>query len=136
MPRTAIISVDGHVRASCKGYRDYVEKRYLNLFDGWAKAEEEAGTPESGGLSPGVDSSAQWDSDRRLDDMEGQGVVAEVLFPEWAAISPGSARGSRSRCRSGRRSPVPLGLQPVARRLLRGGSRSPGRPGGHIVRRH
>jgi predicted TIM-barrel fold metal-dependent hydrolase len=93
VPRTAIISVDGHVRASRKGYRDYVEKRYLNLFDGWAKAEEEAGTPESGGLSPGVDSSAQWDSDRRLDDMEGQGVVAEVLFPNGLPFHPAPREG-------------------------------------------
>ncbi len=81
MPLTAIISVDGHVRAPRRGYRDYVETRYLERFDDWVKAEEEAGLPESGGLSPGLSTASQWDSDLRLKDMESQGVVAEVLFP-------------------------------------------------------
>ncbi len=81
MAPTAIISVDGHVRASRRGYREYVESRYLEPFDGWVKAQEEAGAPESGGLSPGLTTASQWDSDLRLKDLESQGVVAEVLFP-------------------------------------------------------
>ena len=32
MSRTAIISVDGHVKASRAGYRDYVEEEYLDDF--------------------------------------------------------------------------------------------------------
>jgi predicted TIM-barrel fold metal-dependent hydrolase len=81
MAQTAIISVDGHVRASRRDYRNYVEKPYLETFDEWAKAQEEAGEPEHGGLRPGLDATSQWDSDLRLKDMESQGVVAEVLFP-------------------------------------------------------
>ena len=81
MARTAIISVDGHVRASRSEYRDYIEKRYLDAFDEWARAQEAAGAPESGNLSPGLDPTSQWDSDLRMKDMESQGVVAEVLFP-------------------------------------------------------
>ncbi len=81
MSKTAIISVDGHVRASRSDYRNYVEKRFLDAFDDWARAEEEAGAPESGNLSAGLDPTSQWDSDLRLKDMESQGVVAEVLFP-------------------------------------------------------
>ena len=79
--RTAIISVDGHVRASRSEYRNYVEQRYLDVFDEWVRAQEAAGAPESGNLSPGLDPTSQWDSDLRLKDMESQGVVAEVLFP-------------------------------------------------------
>jgi predicted TIM-barrel fold metal-dependent hydrolase len=79
--RTAIISVDGHVRASRSDYRTYIEQRYLDVFDDWVRAQEEAGAPESGNLSPGLDPTSQWDSDLRLKDMESQGVVAEVLFP-------------------------------------------------------
>ena len=81
MSKAAIISVDGHVRASRSEYRNYVEKRYLDAFDAWAAAEEAAGAPESGNLSAGLDATSQWDSDLRVKDMESQGVVAEVLFP-------------------------------------------------------
>ena len=81
MARTAIISVDGHVRASRRDYRNYVETQYLDVFDEWLGAQEAAGAPEHGGLRPGLDATSQWDSDLRLKDMESQGVVAEVLFP-------------------------------------------------------
>jgi predicted TIM-barrel fold metal-dependent hydrolase len=79
MERVAIISVDGHVRASRSGYRDYIEKDYLDVFDGWVRSQE--GAPEPGGVQPGLDAASQWDSEFRLKDMESQGVVAEVLFP-------------------------------------------------------
>jgi len=81
MAKTAIISVDGHVRAPRGDYRNYVEKQYLEAFDSWVSAEEAARAPESGNLSAGLDPTSQWDSDLRLKDMESQGVVAEVLFP-------------------------------------------------------
>ncbi len=81
MARAAIISVDGHVRASRSEYRNYIEEGYLDVFDAWAHAQEEAGAPESGNLSPSLDPTSQWDSDLRLKDIESQGVVAEVLFP-------------------------------------------------------
>jgi predicted TIM-barrel fold metal-dependent hydrolase len=81
MSKTAIISVDGHVRASRSDYRNYVEKRFLDVFDDWARSEEAAGAPESSNLSAGLDPTSQWDSGLRLKDMESQGVVAEVLFP-------------------------------------------------------
>jgi predicted TIM-barrel fold metal-dependent hydrolase len=79
--RTAIISVDGHVRASRSDYRNYIEQRYLATYDEWVRAQEAAGAPESGNLSPGLEPTSQWDSDLRLKDMESQAVVAEVLFP-------------------------------------------------------
>ena len=81
MAKVAIISVDGHVRASRSDYRNYVEHQYLDAFDSWVSAEEAAGAPESGNLSAGLDPTSQWNSELRLKDMESQGVVAEVLFP-------------------------------------------------------
>ena len=40
MSKTAIISVDGHVKAPRLAYRDYVEKKYLAAFDEWVRAAE------------------------------------------------------------------------------------------------
>jgi predicted TIM-barrel fold metal-dependent hydrolase len=81
MSRTAIISVDGHVKASRAGYRDYVEQGFLEEYDASVAAAEEAGLPDAGNLNPEYGFDAQWDSDRRLEAVEGQGAVAEVLFP-------------------------------------------------------
>jgi predicted TIM-barrel fold metal-dependent hydrolase len=81
MSRTAIISVDGHVKAPRAGYRDYVEQQYLDDFDEWVRAAEDAGLPDAGNLNPAFGVEAQWDSDKRLHALENVGVVAEVLFP-------------------------------------------------------
>ena len=81
MGRAAIISVDGHVTAARSAYREYIDSRYLGVFDEWVHEQEAMGTGEPGGVQPGLDVASQWDSDLRLKDMETQGVVAEVLFP-------------------------------------------------------
>ena len=81
MAKMAIISVDGHVKASRAGYREYIESRYLDAYDESVRKAEEAGIPDAGNLNPEYGFDAQWDSVRRLDTLEGQGVVAEVLFP-------------------------------------------------------
>jgi predicted TIM-barrel fold metal-dependent hydrolase len=81
MSRMAIISVDGHVKASRAGYRDYIEQKYRDEYDASVKAAEEAGLPDAGNLNPEYGFDAQWDSDRRLEAVESQGAVAEVLFP-------------------------------------------------------
>ena len=39
------------------------------------------GTPDAGNLNPQFGEAAQWDSDQRVRDLESNGVVAEVLFP-------------------------------------------------------
>jgi len=81
MGSTAIISVDGHVRASREGFREYVPKAYLAAYDDWARSQERAPRPEAGNMQPELPDESQWDPDRRLRDLESQGVVAEVLFP-------------------------------------------------------
>src|SRR5438105_13545737 len=81
MAKTAIISVDGHVKASRAGYRDYLEKKYLGAYDEWVKAAEDAEIPDAGNLHPDLAPEVQWDSALRLESLEKAGVVAEVLFP-------------------------------------------------------
>jgi len=81
MQRTAILSVDGHVKASRSGFRDYIEKKYLEEYDASVKKAVDAGVPDAGNLNPEFGVDAQWDSDRRLEALDSQGVVAEVLFP-------------------------------------------------------
>jgi predicted TIM-barrel fold metal-dependent hydrolase len=81
MGRTAIISVDGHVKASRAGYRDYIAKQYLEVYDEQVKALEETGLPDAGNMNPEVGIEVQWDSDLRMERLESIGVIAEVLFP-------------------------------------------------------
>jgi predicted TIM-barrel fold metal-dependent hydrolase len=81
MGSTAIISVDGHVRASREGFREYVPKGLAAAYDEWARSQERAPRPEAGNMQPQLPDESQWDPDRRVRDLESQGVVAEVLFP-------------------------------------------------------
>jgi predicted TIM-barrel fold metal-dependent hydrolase len=81
MKRTAIISVDGHVKASRVGYRDYIAKRYHADYDADVKRLEDPNVPDSGNLHPDYPAADQWDSQARLGALEKVGCVAEVLFP-------------------------------------------------------
>jgi predicted TIM-barrel fold metal-dependent hydrolase len=81
MTRTAIISVDGHVKASRAIYRDYIEQRYHAEYDDEVRRKEEANVPDAGNLHPDFPWSSQWDSRARLEQLESVGCVAEVLFP-------------------------------------------------------
>ena len=74
--RYLVISSDGHAGADILAYRDYLEARYLDDFDAWAPSY----------VNPfadlrGADADRNWDSARRLAELEDDGVVAEVLFP-------------------------------------------------------
>lgn len=74
--RYTVISADCHGGAQLYEYRDYLERRYLDDFDAWA---EEYGIPFED--LRGADASCNWDHDRRLADLEADGIVAEVIFP-------------------------------------------------------
>ena len=71
-----VVSADGHAGNEMLGYRDYLERRYLDEFDAWA-ADYQLPYPDL----EGPDASRNWDSDRRLAETEADGIVAEVLFP-------------------------------------------------------
>jgi hypothetical protein len=81
MEHTAIISVDGHARGSRPIYRNYIDSRHLEAYDDWVRAAAATGRPDSGNCQPDLAVEGQWDSAVRFKDLETQGVVAEVLFP-------------------------------------------------------
>ena len=86
MDRVAIISVDGHVKAPRAAYRDYIEQKYLDRFDEWMKSFD--GMPD-GFVNAAIGEDAQWDPQRRIADLESQGVVAEVLFSNGPPFAEG-----------------------------------------------
>ncbi len=74
--RYIVISADGHAGAPMHEYRNYLEAQWLDEFDEWAKVYENPFDDLRGD-----DATRNWDSDRRLRELEDDGVVAEVLFP-------------------------------------------------------
>ena len=71
-----IISADGHCGADILGYRPYLEWKYLDEFDAWAA---NFNNPFVDLTQPDAD--RNWNSERRLRELESDGVAAEVLFP-------------------------------------------------------
>ncbi|HET9542455.1 MAG TPA: amidohydrolase, partial [Acidimicrobiales bacterium] len=74
--RYAVISSDGHAGAELYEYRDYLASQWHDDFDAWAPTY----------VNPFADLQAptayrSWDSARRLEETEADGIVAEVLFP-------------------------------------------------------
>ena len=74
--RYIVVSSDGHAGAQMHEYRGYLEAKYLDEFDEWAKSY----------VNPFVDLRGEtayrnWDSKARLQELEDDGVVAEVIFP-------------------------------------------------------
>jgi predicted TIM-barrel fold metal-dependent hydrolase len=74
--RYIVISSDGHAGGQMDEYRGYLESKYLDEFDEWAKSY----------VNPWDDLRAatayrNWDSAKRLQELEDDGVVGEVLFP-------------------------------------------------------
>lgn len=74
--RYTLISADGHAGGSPDHYREYLEASYLEQFDQWrARYRNPFRDLQNDGRT------RNWDSDRRLNDLHADGVVAEVLFP-------------------------------------------------------
>jgi predicted TIM-barrel fold metal-dependent hydrolase len=87
-----LISVDGHAGADLLDYREYLEVEYYDEFDVWAAAFSEPWSEYDREMTDTDDeflrigqasflSPYNWDSDKRLEHMNEQGIVAEVLFP-------------------------------------------------------
>jgi predicted TIM-barrel fold metal-dependent hydrolase len=74
--RYVVISSDGHAGADILDYRPYLEAKYLEEFDAWAAAYQ-----NPFGDLRSRDADRNWDSARRLRELEDDGIVAEVLFP-------------------------------------------------------
>ena len=71
-----VISADGHGGGRIQDYRDYLPSKYLDEFDAWAASFQNPFTDLEGDAGRG-----NWDSDRRTADLEADGCVAEVIFP-------------------------------------------------------
>jgi predicted TIM-barrel fold metal-dependent hydrolase len=76
LDRYIVISADCHGGGQLNEYREYLDRRYLDEFDQWAT---DYGIPFED--LRGADASRNWDHDRRLQDLEQDGIVAEVIFP-------------------------------------------------------
>jgi len=74
--RYLVISADCHGGGRFADYRPYLDARYRDEFDVWAAAYENPYEDLTGPDGP-----RNWDSDRRLSDLEGDGIVGEVIFP-------------------------------------------------------
>jgi predicted TIM-barrel fold metal-dependent hydrolase len=85
--RYTIISVDGHAGAELRGYKPYLASRRHDEFEAWADSYV---NPFADLLAPTA--YRNWDSARRLEETESQGVVAEVLFPN--TVPPFFAQGN------------------------------------------
>jgi predicted TIM-barrel fold metal-dependent hydrolase len=88
--RYVVISTDGHCGADLLDYKPYLESKYHEEFDAWAR---EFADPWDEVDHVQVDhrvgvasytSSYNWDSERRAEHMDSQGIAAEVLFPNTA----------------------------------------------------
>jgi len=71
-----LISADGHAGANHEQYRAYLEAKYLEDFDAWRARYSNPFKDLTGGTR-----NRNWDDDRRNSELESDGVVAEVLFP-------------------------------------------------------
>jgi len=94
MARVGIISVDGHVKAPWAAYRQYLDPQWRESYDEWMKSA--AARPDF--CHPGFGQEVQWDAKRRVADLESQGVVAEVVFPNGTpfATIPENAEAVRA----------------------------------------
>lgn len=76
MDRYLVISADCHAGADLRDYKPFLERRYHQAFEEWASSY----------VNPfddlrGPERYRSWDSDRRLAELEADGVVAEVIYP-------------------------------------------------------
>jgi predicted TIM-barrel fold metal-dependent hydrolase len=74
--RYVVVSSDCHAGADLLAYKPYLESRYHARFDEWAAAFDNPFTD-----LVTTDAVRNWDSAMRLRDLEDEGVVAEVVFP-------------------------------------------------------
>ncbi|MEU3462488.1 amidohydrolase family protein [Streptomyces sp. NPDC006733] len=74
--RYTVISADCHAGADLLDYRPYLESGLHAEFDAWAATYV---NPYEDLIAP--EAPRNWDSERRLAELEADGIVAEVVFP-------------------------------------------------------
>jgi predicted TIM-barrel fold metal-dependent hydrolase len=85
--RYIVISSDCHAGADLLDYKPYLEQRHHDDFDSWAAAY----VNPFGDLER-PDADRNWNSERRRADLEADGVVAEVIYPN--TVPPFFPKGS------------------------------------------
>ena len=75
--RYVVVSADCHAGATLDTYRAYLEARHLDEFEAWRRGRDASGAQ---------DDRRNFDGAVRQADLEGDGIVAEVLFPN--TVSP------------------------------------------------
>jgi predicted TIM-barrel fold metal-dependent hydrolase len=87
-----LINSDGHAGASIRDYKPYLAREFHGEFedwvrdfhDPWADFDKELADTKDEGLRIGVSSASSpynWESEERVTILEGQGTVAEVIYP-------------------------------------------------------
>jgi predicted TIM-barrel fold metal-dependent hydrolase len=71
-----IITADAHAGASIEAYRDYLDPQYRQDFDDWRSSYRNPAKKHVGSKK-----NKNWDSELRLGELQGDGVVAEVIYP-------------------------------------------------------
>ena len=71
-----VISSDTHAGAQVARYRDYLDREHQALFDEWRGSYK---NPQKKHI--GSKKHKNWDDDERMGDMENDGVVGEIIFP-------------------------------------------------------
>jgi len=74
--RYIVISAVCHAGAELRAYKPFLERRYHDYFDAWADSY----VNPFGDLER-PDADRNWDSTRRARDLEAEGIVAEILYP-------------------------------------------------------
>jgi len=74
--RYTVISADCHAGADLRDYRPFLESRHHAAFDDWADHY----VNPYGDLKK-ADADRNWDSTRRMRELEADGVVGEILYP-------------------------------------------------------
>lgn len=106
-----VISSDNHAGADLHGYKPYLDEKWHEEFEAWASAysnpwdfvesrvSREGFELETEDVLTGAaswHSKLNWDSERRIKDMDADGVAAEVVFPNTAPpFMPGSVLAGR-----------------------------------------
>lgn len=74
--RYIVISADGHAGGNIPDYRPYLESKWHDDFDAWAADYENPYEDLEGDLG-----ARNWDSARRMADLEADGQAAEIIYP-------------------------------------------------------
>src|SRR5215472_823985 len=89
--RYILVSADGHCGADVYDYKPYLDKRYHEEFDQWAKTYHDPWADADPDFPPDMrlgtasfEAPLNWEGERRLGVTENEGVAAEILFPNTA----------------------------------------------------